>query len=149
MPTIVGILTFVSVINTTSERLKVGKFFICRYFSFNKQLKFRAQLSWAQEKKIPRAWSGLNLMEIGTSWCVARQWPNNWKIHVTCSTDFGWDYGSYLGIWFRANARASLEAHSSRKKLYELMWPLLHIAKLEMTQSTAQQNIEQTARTPK
>ena len=45
MPTIVGILTFISVINTTSERLKARNFFICRHFSFYKQLKFRAQLS--------------------------------------------------------------------------------------------------------
>ena len=45
MPTIVGILTFISMINTTSERLKAIKFFICRYFRFYEQLKFRAQLS--------------------------------------------------------------------------------------------------------
>ena len=47
MPTIVGILTFISMINTTSEKLKAINFFICRYFSFYEQLKFRAQLSWA------------------------------------------------------------------------------------------------------
>ena len=41
---IVGILTFISKINTTSERLKARKFFICLYFSFYEQLKFRAQL---------------------------------------------------------------------------------------------------------
>ena len=45
MPTIVGILTFISKINTTSERLKARNFFICLYFSFYEQLKFRAQLS--------------------------------------------------------------------------------------------------------
>ena len=45
MPTIVGILTFISMINTTSERLIARKFFICPYFSFDEQLKFRAQLS--------------------------------------------------------------------------------------------------------
>ena len=45
MPTIVGILTFISMISTTSERLKARNFFICRYFSFYEQLKFRAQLS--------------------------------------------------------------------------------------------------------
>ena len=44
MPTIVGILTFISMINT-SERLKARNFFIRQYFSFNKQLKFHAQLS--------------------------------------------------------------------------------------------------------
>ena len=34
MPTIVGILTYISMINTTSERLKARHFFICQYFSF-------------------------------------------------------------------------------------------------------------------
>ena len=38
MPTIVGILTFISMINTTSERLKARNFFICRYSSFYEQL---------------------------------------------------------------------------------------------------------------
>ena len=42
---IVGILTFISMINTTSERLKARNFFICRYFNFYEQLKFRAQLN--------------------------------------------------------------------------------------------------------
>ena len=45
MPIIVGILTFISMLNTTSERLRARNFFICRYFSFYEQLKFRAQLS--------------------------------------------------------------------------------------------------------
>ena len=39
MPTIVGILTFISMINIARN------FFICFYFSFYEQLKFRAQLS--------------------------------------------------------------------------------------------------------
>ena len=47
MPTIDGILTFISMINTKSESLKARHFFICRYFSFYEQLKIRAQLSWA------------------------------------------------------------------------------------------------------
>ena len=47
MQTIVGILTFISMINTTTERLKARNFFICQYFSFYEQLKFHAQLSWA------------------------------------------------------------------------------------------------------
>ena len=50
MPTIVGIFTFISMINTTSERLKARNVFIYRYFSFYEQLKFRAQLSWAWKK---------------------------------------------------------------------------------------------------
>ena len=45
MPTIVGILTFIRMINTTSERLIARDFFICRYLSFHEQLKFRTQLS--------------------------------------------------------------------------------------------------------
>ena len=43
--TIVGILTFNGMINTTSERLKPRNFLICRRFSFYEQLKVRAQLS--------------------------------------------------------------------------------------------------------
>ena len=50
MPTIVGILTFISIINTTSERLKARNFFICQYCSFYEQLNSRAQLSWAWKK---------------------------------------------------------------------------------------------------
>ena len=42
MPTIVGILTFISMINTTSKRFKARNFFVCRYFSFYEQLKFHA-----------------------------------------------------------------------------------------------------------
>ena len=45
MPTIVGILTLIGMINTTSEKLKARNFFIFRYFSCYDQLKFRAQLS--------------------------------------------------------------------------------------------------------
>ena len=45
MPTIVGILTFISMINTTGERLKTRNFFICRYFSVYEQLIFRVQLN--------------------------------------------------------------------------------------------------------
>ena len=47
MSTIVGILTFISMIRTTFERLKAINFFICQYFSFYEQLKFHAHLSWA------------------------------------------------------------------------------------------------------
>ena len=46
MPTTVGILTFISMINTTSERFKAKKNFLtCWHFNFYDQLKFRAQLS--------------------------------------------------------------------------------------------------------
>ena len=45
MPTIVGILTYISMINTTSEGLKATNFFISWYFNFYKHLKFHAKLS--------------------------------------------------------------------------------------------------------
>ena len=50
MPTIVGILTFISMINTTSERLIARNFFTFWYLSFYEQLKCRPQLSWAWKK---------------------------------------------------------------------------------------------------
>ena len=55
MPTIVGILTFISMIKTTSESLKVRNFksFIFQHF---KQLKFHAQLSMNKFYNL-RAWS--------------------------------------------------------------------------------------------
>ena len=37
MPIIVGILTFICMIYTMSERLKARNFFFCRYFSFYEQ----------------------------------------------------------------------------------------------------------------
>ena len=45
MPSIVGILTFMSMVNTTSERLKARYFFIYQYFSFYERLKCGDQLS--------------------------------------------------------------------------------------------------------
>ena len=45
MPTIVGILIFISMINKTSERLKARKVFIFQHFSFKEQLIFHVQLS--------------------------------------------------------------------------------------------------------
>ena len=44
MPTIVGILTFISMIKTTSERPTARHSFIRLYFCFYEQLKFPAQL---------------------------------------------------------------------------------------------------------
>ena len=43
--TIVGILTFISMLNTTSESLKARKVFIFQQFSLCEQLKFHGQLS--------------------------------------------------------------------------------------------------------
>ena len=45
MPTIVGILTFISIIYATSESLKVRKVFIFQNFSFYEQVNFHAPLS--------------------------------------------------------------------------------------------------------
>ena len=45
MPAIVGILTFISMINTTSESLKARKVIIFQHFNFCDRLKFNAQLS--------------------------------------------------------------------------------------------------------
>ena len=50
MPTIVVIFTFISMINTISEKLKARKVFILQHFRFFKQLKIHAQLSWAWQK---------------------------------------------------------------------------------------------------
>ena len=45
MPTIVGILTFISMMNTTSERLTARKVYTFQLISFHELLKFHAQLS--------------------------------------------------------------------------------------------------------
>ena len=45
MPTIVGILTVISMINTTSENLKERITLLNHYYVFYEQLKFCAQLS--------------------------------------------------------------------------------------------------------
>ena len=45
MPTIVGILTFISMINMISESLQARGVFILKHLSFYEKLKFRAQLS--------------------------------------------------------------------------------------------------------
>ena len=45
MPTIVGILTFISRINTTCECFKHVKIVNFQYLTFYEQLKFHAQLS--------------------------------------------------------------------------------------------------------
>ena len=50
MPTIVGIIAFISLINTTSERFTARNFFLCWYFSLNDKLEFCAQLSGALKK---------------------------------------------------------------------------------------------------
>ena len=44
MPTIVGILTFMNRIDTTSESFKAREIFIVHIFTFYEQLKFHAHL---------------------------------------------------------------------------------------------------------
>ena len=45
MSTIVVILTFISMISTTSDGIKIRNICICQYFSFHELLRFRPQLS--------------------------------------------------------------------------------------------------------
>ena len=45
MPTIVGILIFMSMINITSKHLKARRVLLLRHFKFYEHLKFHAQLS--------------------------------------------------------------------------------------------------------
>ena len=47
MPTVVGILTFITMINTTSKNLKAKNIYIFHDFSCYEQLKFHAELNWA------------------------------------------------------------------------------------------------------
>ena len=77
MPTIIGILTCISMINTTFERFKAKNFFICRFFSFYEQLKFCAQLSWAWKKFITRAlfWSDSSSRLRHERTCCWGFWP--------------------------------------------------------------------------
>ena len=46
MPTIIGILKFISMIIKIPKSLKARKVFIFQHFSFYKQLQFHAQLSF-------------------------------------------------------------------------------------------------------
>ena len=50
MPTIVGILTFISMVNTTYESLKAIKVFILKHCCWYEHLKLYAQLRWARKK---------------------------------------------------------------------------------------------------
>ena len=50
MPTIVGILTFISRIDTISESFKAGKIFFFSILVFVEQLKFHAQFIWEWNK---------------------------------------------------------------------------------------------------
>ena len=47
MPAVVGIITFISMINTASESLKARKVFIFQHFNCKEQFKFHDQLCQA------------------------------------------------------------------------------------------------------
>ena len=49
MPTTVGILTFISRINTVSEGFKVSTIVIFQHFTVYEHLKFHVQLSWERK----------------------------------------------------------------------------------------------------
>ena len=67
--------TFISMINTISERLKARHFFICWYFSFYEHFKFRAQF----RAQLSRAWK--QFYNIGAR-CTFIQYSTN-KYHST------------------------------------------------------------------
>ena len=50
MPTIVGIKTLISKINTISERLKAKTVFICPHFSYYEQLKISCSVELSMKK---------------------------------------------------------------------------------------------------
>ena len=90
MPTIVGILTFMSRINTTSERLKSR---IGLYFSFYEQLKFHAQLSWAWKKFH-------NLLARLASWQWQKNSPTSGK-QYSYSNFFKIEALNFEEVWVR------------------------------------------------
>ena len=83
MLTIVGILTFISMINTT-ERLKAGNFFISRYFSFYEQLKFRAQLS--MKKMYNLGARGYKTFNVQLTWWTLYVIASRWEIEYKCKS---------------------------------------------------------------
>ena len=82
LPTFVGILTFISMINTTSERFKARNSLFCWYFSFYEQLKFHAQLS--MKKSFIISGPGLSLPSFKVSGLV-----ENYKIYMGIAQDSG------------------------------------------------------------
>ena len=80
MPTIVGILILISLINTIFEILKARNFFICRYFSFYEQLKVSAQLSI---KSFITSGPGLEVIKLEYSLRLKIK-HNDWLVVDTC-----------------------------------------------------------------
>ena len=83
MPTIVGILTFISIIDTISEGLKARNFFICQHFSLYEQLKFRAQLSLVWKKFYNLKAKALFVKKITVYdpiyWNSSYKWASSWN----------------------------------------------------------------------
>ena len=75
MPTIVGTLTFISMINTTHQSLKVSNAFICWYVSVYEWLKFRAQLIWAWKKFYNLGAWFWTMRRINTNYCTTFKGP--------------------------------------------------------------------------
>ena len=71
MPTTVGILTFISMKNTTSESFRVRKVFIFQHFCFYKQMKSHAPFSMNKVSNLgAKATSSSNYVKIKR--------PNDW-----------------------------------------------------------------------
>ena len=87
MPTIVGILTFTSRINTTSECFKQETIFIFQYFTLMSTLNF--MLSWVKH--------GKTFITLGPA-CIPAVLPEP-SLHTHTK------YGSTLTIRFRPNTR--------------------------------------------
>ena len=85
---------FISMIATTSERLKARNLFICRYFSFYEQLKFCAQLSWACKKFLTSS-PGLKVIKLEYILKLKIK-CNDWLLADTCLMRF-W-YLSHLWV---------------------------------------------------
>ena len=64
MPTIVDILTFISKIKTTSDRLKARTNFIFHHFTFYEQLKFHTRLRLSMKKVFLTSGPGSNLIKL-------------------------------------------------------------------------------------
>ena len=88
MQTIVGILTFISMINTctTSESLKARKVLTIHQLSFYKQLKFHAQLSWA--------WKSFINLKARTKYILLCNWQQLGHYQPT----FKW-LSTYENLW--------------------------------------------------
>ena len=130
MPTIVYILTFISMINT-SEKLKARNFFICQYFSLYEQLKFPAQLSWAWKKFYNLgAWSGSKLFDI---WWYSWIWNNFLKtliLNKLTTVKRSWNHGKGVLLPFFIISHDQTQARSIYRSSLRLPFQMISIFKL-------------------